>query len=104
MLLFEGSDGGDIPVDDLMAALRASSTQKVFGPDVERYLPDLSAIETSLGQLRANMARELPSLQFPRHVYGILTPYAQSIVAVADTSLLVGLNHYLGVTYLGYRG
>lgn len=104
VLLFEGSDGGDIPVDDLMAALRASSTQKVFGPDVERYLPDLSAIETSLGQLRANMARELPSLQFPRHVYGILTPYAQSIVAVADTSLLVGLNHYLGVTYPGYQG
>lgn len=104
VLLFEGSDGGDMPVDDLMAALRASSTQKVFGPDVERYLPDLSAVETSLGQLRANMARELPSLQFPRHVYGIVTPYAQSIVAVADTSLLLGLNHYLGASYPGYQG
>lgn len=102
VLLFLGGD--NFNVDRLMSDIRVSQAQKVFGPDVERYLPDLSSIETSLGQLRANMSRELPGLQFPRHIYGIVTPYAQSIVAVADTSLLLGLNHYLGASYPGYQG
>lgn len=102
VLLFLGGD--NFNVDKLMSDIRVSQAQKVFGPDVECYLPDLSSIETSLGQLRANMSRELPGLQFPRHIYGIVTPYAQSIVAVADTSLLLGLNHYLGASYPGYQG
>lgn len=49
------------------------------------------------------MAALLPSLPFPSRIFGIVTPYSQSVV-IADTVLLLGLNHYLGADYKGYEG
>lgn len=87
--------------DEVMAALAASAASKVFQPDVERLLPDLSSASAALGSLKAAMARTLPEVKFPARVFGYVTPYSQSVV-IADSVVLLGLNHFLGSDYEGY--
>lgn len=87
--------------DQLMMALASSAATKVFQPDVERLLPDLSAPSAALGAVKVAAERELPGLTFPSRVIGYVTPYSQSVV-IADSVVLLGLNHFLGADYEGY--
>lgn len=82
---------GSAERDSLIGADAASPAWRIFGPDVDRLLPPLDGASDILGR-----AEDLPS-----RIYGIISPYNQSIV-VADTIVLVALNHYLGADYEGY--
>lgn len=98
MLEMIGSQsGGD--VDFNMYA--NSEYVRIFQPDIEARLNRLDSVEYVLGTLSGNIDRLLPKASFSR-VFGIVTPYRQSIV-VADSIVLVGLNHYLGADYPGYE-
>ena len=88
-------------VDTLMCLLANSRAVAVFQPDIERLLPDVSSIEYDLGALKRAVEVQLPSISFPRHIYGAVVPYEQSVI-VLDSAIIVGLNHYLGVDYEGY--
>lgn len=104
VLTFLRSTGGFDDADSvLMSQYAASPALTVFGPDVVRRLPDLSREELAIGGVFGRMAQEMPGMAVPVHVYGIITPYNQSVV-VMDSVVIIGLNHYLGADYPGYVG
>lgn len=88
-------------VDTLMNLLAQSRAVTVFQPDIERLLPDVGHIEYKLGALKRRVEKQLPSISFPKQIYGAVIPYDQSVI-VLDSSVIVGLNHYLGAEYEGY--
>ncbi len=91
----------DKPVTDstLMDYARSRAVT-VFEPDIVRQLPELDSVERVLGDVRLNMqGYELLSMP---EIYGIVSPYNQRIF-MADSLMLVGLNHYLGPEYEGYK-
>ncbi len=88
--------------DSIMLQLASSQVASVFGPDVESRLPDLRQSETAIGNMRYLVEKGGFDIAFPKRIFGILTPYEQSVV-LADTIMIVGLNHYLGADYEGYK-
>lgn len=86
---------------DVMEAYRSSDAQQVFAPDIASRLGSLDRTEAQLGIMRQEMASELPSVRFPARIFGIATPYRQSVM-VCDSVIIIGLNHYLGPDYPGY--
>ncbi len=76
---------------------------EVFFPDVISRIGPLDRFESDLGTLRELLPAQVDSLRFPSRVFGIVTPYDQSVM-LYDTIMLVGLNHYLGSDYEGYAG
>ncbi|MDE5801229.1 MAG: hypothetical protein K2H74_09450 [Paramuribaculum sp.] len=87
--------------DSAMQMVAVSRPVEVFGPDIRARLADLKPVEESLGELAARLPHVLPAVKMPSRLSGIILPYRQSVV-VADSLLLVGLNHYLGSDYEGY--
>lgn len=67
-----------------------------FAPDIARLLPQLDSVESVLGQaLGENSGVRL---------YGVIIPYRQSVITTPGGHIFIGLNHYLGEDYAGYRG
>lgn len=67
-----------------------------FAPDIARLLPPLDSVERVLGQaLGENSGVRL---------YGVIIPYRQSVITTPGGDIFIGLNHYLGADYEGYRG
>lgn len=87
--------------DSLIFRMSTSRAYEVFQPDIEMRLPDLSEVEAGLSCLKENLLLLLPNVTFPSHIYGAVIPYEQSIL-VADSIVVLGLNHYLGADYEGY--
>lgn len=56
-----------------------------------------SSLESSLGKLSAAFAKELPQVKMPR-VFSVISPFNQSVFTV-DSTMFIGLNHYLGADY-----
>ncbi len=90
-------------VDSAIAVYARTPAVEVFAPDVAARMPDITEYETALGYVRAILAQKLPGLKFPAHIYGMVTPFRQSVV-MSDSVLFLGLNHYLGTDYPGYAG
>lgn len=80
----------------------ATEFSEVFAPEVELKFNQLDIQEQDLGEARQILSEELPELKFPSQVYGIVTPYRQSVMTV-DSVMLLGLNHYLGADFEGYE-
>lgn len=74
-----------------------------FSPDMHLIDSQIEGLEITLGELKRNIEWQLPEVTFPKRVFGFITPYNQSVV-LADTVAIIGLNHYLGASYEGYRG
>lgn len=87
--------------DSTLHAYSTSAAQHVFAPDIASRLGSLAQAEQMLGKAKAFLDQELPECSLPSRIYGYATPYNQSVV-VADTIVLLGLNHYLGADYDGY--
>lgn len=77
--------------DSLCRVLSNSAAYKVFAPDVDSLQPGFGKA----------MAFPVKPDGFPARIYGVISPYRQSVVTV-DTLLFVALNHYLGADYAGY--
>lgn len=93
--------GSDSP-DSLMEALSRSRSAEVFGADIRERLASLQPTEIALGEMWVQMSNLLPDVELPHRVSGMILPYRQSVV-IADTLVVVGLNHYLGSDYPGYE-
>lgn len=93
---------GVTTADSALALYAGSAAQQVFAPDIQTSLGDLTSVSRQLGEMKDAMAAGLPAVKFPSQIVGFATPYNQSVI-VADTVLLLGLNHYLGADYDGYR-
>lgn len=94
---------GETDTDSMLMRLAASRVVDVFQPDVESRLRDLKNSEIAIGTIRDVFAEKLPCVKFPERVFGIVSPYEQSIM-IADSVVFIGLNHYLGSDYEGYGG
>ncbi len=68
---------------------------------VEAEFADTRRESEALGGVFARMAELLPEVRIP-NVFAIISPFSQSIL-VADTTLFIGLNHYLGPDYSHYE-
>ncbi len=87
--------------DDAFLSDYASDSKMLYYlPDVERRLGPLDSAEHVIGRAVSNSRTSLPELKWPG-IYGAVITYSQSVV-VADSVLLIGLNHYLGPDYEPY--
>ncbi|WP_303743432.1 hypothetical protein, partial [uncultured Muribaculum sp.] len=74
---------------------------RVFTPDIESRFLSLDSIEAVTGCIYSRMGDEFPDIT-PPEIYSAVITYNQSII-LADTVMLLGLNHYLGCDYEGYK-
>lgn len=90
--------------DSLRSAYAHSAAAEVFGRDIAALLPPLDSVESVLGHVRlAADSTLLPRLRWAT-TFGAVIPFNQSIITDEQGNLLIGLNHYLGSDYAGYRG
>ncbi|MDE5839185.1 MAG: hypothetical protein K2H39_09025 [Paramuribaculum sp.] len=81
-----------------------SQAVKVFYPDIENRIGDkIPDIESRLGEIKSGFGKSFPEINFPEEIYGIVSPYSQSVM-LSDSLALIALNHYLGDDYEGYNG
>lgn len=79
-----------------------SEAVKMFTPEVEEVFSDIADLENVLGGVKQNMKKELPHINMCE-IYSIVSPYKQSIY-IADSTMLLVLNHYLGAEHKAYDG
>lgn len=72
-----------------------------FTPDITARFTMQDSIDDILYQFTENIQESLPAIK-KRTVYGIVSTFNQSII-LNDSTLLLGLNHYLGSDYPGYE-
>ncbi|HJE39054.1 MAG TPA: hypothetical protein K8V47_04780 [Candidatus Amulumruptor caecigallinarius] len=73
---------------------------RFFAPDIDARL-DYDKFAARIDSTIHAVTSLLPEISVPKHVYGIITPYNQSVMNV-DSVMLIGLNHYLGADYDAY--
>lgn len=88
--------------DSLISEYSHSNAVTVFESDIISRLGQTELLEEQLGQVKTVFNDLFADADWPKRIIGIVLPYNQSIVFV-DTCALVGLNHYLGLDYEGYR-
>lgn len=88
--------------DSLISAYAGSPAMTIFESDIQKYFGKSDTLEMQLGQVKSVFDRLYSRSEWPSRIIGIVLPYNQSIV-YNDTCALVGLNHYLGMNYEGYR-
>lgn len=86
--------------DTLLEAYAQSRGVEVFGPEIDTHITSLDNAHRLLGQARHRLAAIDSTISWP-HIYGVISTYNQAVVT-ADTTVLVGLNHFLGSDYEGY--
>ncbi len=86
--------------DSFLEDYSKSPKMLYYVPGIEERLGSLDTVETMLGVAYGNISNAFPSIRLPE-IYGVVLTYNQSVV-LADSVLLVGLNHYLGTDYEPY--
>lgn len=87
-------------IDDAMLAIHDSPLTSTFGLDVRDGFQVTDRIESELGRVARILNDTLPAINIGI-VYGIVSPYYQSII-VSDSTVLIALNHYMGSNYGAY--
>ncbi len=90
------------PDDSAFVKYVGSDAVKIFTPEVVKLFDDISVLERQLGYIKVNLEKELPQVKL-YDIYAFVSPYRQSIY-IADSTLLLALNHYLGKTHDAYDG
>ena len=85
-----------ISIDEYLS----SRAMTVFRPDIDSLLPPLNDAEAKLGEINTRLTQYLPKARVSE-VYGVVNPFNQAVI-VADSTVFIGLNHYLGSGYQGY--
>ncbi|MCM1505311.1 MAG: hypothetical protein NC127_08960 [Muribaculum sp.] len=86
--------------DSFLLEYSKSPKMLYYIPGIDDRLGSLDSVENMLGVAYGNMAHEFPAVKLPR-IYGAVLTYNQSVV-LADSIVIVGLNHYLGPDYEPY--
>lgn len=94
--------GGREVTDSLLEAYSHSGVVTMFTPVVEKVFPEGSPYIDTLRNTLAGVVA-LSEKKVPEHIYTIVTPFNQSVV-IADSIVLLGLNHFLGKDFEGYKG
>ena len=81
-----------------------SAAVQVFAPDVWKRLGDLKPQQSAIDEITRQFHKLLPSAELPRHIYGAIIPSKDMDVIIIDTVMVIGLNHFLGADYEGYKG
>lgn len=87
--------------DDALTALSQNRVTQWFGHDIVERFTVADSLAQPLGRVTALLSEVSPGLKIA-NVYGIASPYMQSVI-VCDSTVLVALNHYLGSDYPGYE-
>ena len=87
-------------VQSALPAIYESPLTATFGVEVRDRFPSADSIELELGRISQVLADTLPAIHLDR-VFGVISPYNQSVI-VADSTVLVALNHYMGSSYEAY--
>lgn len=90
------------PDDSAFIKYVRSDAVKMFSPDVFEKYPDLNELENTIGGIKINLKKVLPNIKFC-DIYSVVLPYKQSIY-IADSIMLIALNHYLGHEHKAYDG
>ena len=93
---------GTLETDDLIGLKKYAEglAFRLFAPDIDARL-DYDKFAARIDSTIHAVTSLLPEISVPKHVYGIITPYNQSVMNV-DSVMLIGLNHYLGADYDAY--
>lgn len=98
-LLFRISGYGEF--DDSSAIRYAAMPSiSIHTRAVDSAFADLGALEVNLGEMLGRAATLLPDVKVG-DVFAIISPFNQSVL-VSDSTLFIGLNHYLGTSYAPY--
>ncbi len=92
--------GDSTNTDSTLLAYSKGAAVKMFGADIEKRFTMADSIETVLGEIKSAMNNKLPEVAWKR-IIGVISTYNQSII-MTDSTLLLGLNHYLGADYQAY--
>lgn len=84
-------------------AYASGRVMKMFYPEVRCAFPQTDSLNHVLTLLGARFARLLPDVVFPR-LYGVVSPYSQSVIMVGDSVSFLVMNHYLGPSHPAYNG
>lgn len=88
--------------DVTLVDLSNSTTVEMFQPAIESRLGSLDSVEIALQNAFARMKKIFPD-EPDTHIYGVILPTSTSMI-MSDSTVLLGLNHYLGADFEGYNG
>ncbi len=94
---------GDTADAVAVRAYASGRVMKMFYPEVHRAFPSTDSLNRVLTLLGARFAKLLPDVAFPR-LYGVVSPYNQSVIMVGDSVSFLVMNHYLGPEHPAYNG
>lgn len=77
-------------------AMSRGRMDSVWGTAAEPS-PRFRSLEKSLGALKASLEQQFPALSMPE-IFTVISPFNQSVFTV-DSTMFLGLNHYLGADY-----
>lgn len=97
-----GMYGYPVVNDSILQLYSLSAAVKIFTPDAKREFMVASSTIDTLAHTAARVDK-LTGRDKATALYTIVTPFNQSVIT-ADSIVLIGLNHYLGVDYEGYEG
>lgn len=89
-------------MDSALTLLHDSPVTTTFGRDVSRSFSLTPALADDISYTLRTLADTLPAAS-PARLFTIVSPYNQSVV-VADSIVLLALNHYMGPDYAAYEG
>lgn len=89
--------------DSTLLAYATSKAVGMFGCAIRERLGSLDSVEHALGAAAQRSQTLIPEMKWPR-LYGVISPYSQSIILSGDSLALIGTNHYLGADDEAYKG
>lgn len=87
-------------VESLPHLIPSTPVYRSFSDDVKNRFVTLDTLARELAVLKKEYETLFPGTKFPL-IKTYITPYNQSVI-ITDTTLLIGLNHYLGRNHPSY--
>ncbi|MEG2597883.1 MAG: hypothetical protein RSA66_00245 [Muribaculaceae bacterium] len=100
-LLYQEKCRNSNDIDSVISNIPSTAIYKAFYIDVKNRFNSLDTLEMILTEIHNNIIPVFPAYRFPQ-IKSYITPYNQSVI-VTDSTLLIGLNHYLGAHHPMYE-
>ncbi len=88
------------PDDSILEKWSESAAVKVFTPVVDSVFENIGELQACIRQILGGAVRD--SLDLPRRHYAAVVWGNPRSIVMADSCMLVALNHYLGADFAGY--
>lgn len=97
MMAFLGKDSVS---EDMLIEWSYSPTVKMFMPAVDSVFPSLDPLQNTFGLILANASSE--NIRIPDYEYVATVWNSRKSIVIADTTVMIALNHFLGEDFVGY--